>query len=85
MLTAQVVDDAGGVSVLLPTGSGFKPGGKSGPAQYIDEAAVKQELGVAPNLVRASWLAGGAAHQLQTAALSPVLQQGALLCSFFPA
>lgn len=44
----QLVDDAGGVAVLPP--GEIKPGKRQG-VQYIDEAAVQQELGVTPGQV----------------------------------
>jgi hypothetical protein len=44
----QVVDDAGGVSVLLPASGSSS---KSGAGQYINEAAVQEVLGVRPDQV----------------------------------
>lgn len=50
----QVVDDAGGVSVLLPASGSSS---KSDAGQYINEAAVQETLGVRPDQVGgAGWL-----------------------------
>lgn len=47
----KVVDDAGGVAVLKPSG-GSSSAKSGGAVQLINEAAVQAELGVAPEQVR---------------------------------
>jgi len=60
----QVVDDAGGVAVLLPSAFGSKSGSKAESERLVDEARVQEVLGVVPHLVSGVWVwgwGGGAA------------------------